>query len=437
MGRRYRFVRPLVALLLWSWLSPAVAQENLTLIYSGNLDGELEPCGCSDEGNFGGIKRRASLLATLRTETPGLIALSAGGLLSSDGPGDRLKGEYILKGFAALGYDAVGLQWRDLAYGTEFVAQADVPWVVSNWQGNEATEIFASQRSISRAGHRVVFFSWLDPEASPMREAQGTHSLASESAKALNAGLKRARQAGGLTVLATTQTPAQLIGRVDLSQVDILMQRAAYEVYGEPKMHGSTLVIQPGSRGMRLGRLDLDLADGRIKHWRHTVLPMPESIPDAPGMQAWYDEYNARVKADYLKKVDIRKARQSGQSPFVGEERCQQCHVPQHETWFNSQHAVAYEDLEAVNKAFDPACIRCHTVGFDLPGGFVDMNITGHLLGVQCESCHGAGRAHAEAGGRKPLANAGWAKEQMCAQCHTQPHSPGFKLDRYWPKIAH
>jgi hypothetical protein len=38
---------------------------------------------------------------------------------------------------------------------------------------------------------------------------------------------------------------------------------------------------------MRLGRLDLTLKAGRIADWQHTVLPMPESIADAPQLQAW------------------------------------------------------------------------------------------------------------------------------------------------------
>jgi len=65
------------------------------------------------------------------------------------------------------------------------------------------------------------------------------------------------------------------------------------------------------------------------------------------------------------------------------------------------------------------------------------MNVTGHLMGVQCEACHGAGRAHVEAAGGKALPNADWPSEKICAQCHTQPHSPGFDFGRYWPKIAH
>jgi hypothetical protein len=121
----------------------------------------------------------------------------------------------------------------------------------------------------------------------------------------------------------------------------------------------------------------------------------------------------------------------------VGEEACQGCHSPQYKAWFDSDHAIAYDDLEAVGKSFDPECLQCHTVGFDQPGGFFDFSVTGHLIGVQCENCHGAGRAHVEKAGNAPLGNAGWSPQQMCAQCHVQKHSPGFDFSRYWPKVAH
>jgi 2',3'-cyclic-nucleotide 2'-phosphodiesterase (5'-nucleotidase family) len=419
--------------LLLSGLASGWAGDSLTLIYSGNLDGELEPCGCSAEGNFGGIKRRATLLAQLRKTDPDIVVLSAGGLLSSDGAGDRLKSEYILKGFAQLGYDAVGVQWRDLAYGPEFIRQAELPWVSSNWAG----PVLTAQRIVERAEQALAFYSWLDPEQSPLRQMQGSHQLAQDSPTALQRALREAHRQGWLTVLASSLSAEDMAQRMGLDNVDIYIERAAYEVYGEPRKLGQTLILQPGSRGMRLGRLELDIDAGRIRDWRHRVLPMPDSLPDAPELAAWYEKYNTRVKAEYLKRVEARKQQSAGQSPFVGEETCQTCHTAQHKMWAESNHALAYDNLEAVGKAFDPACLQCHTVGFDQPGGFFDMDITGHLLGVQCESCHGAGRAHAESAGAETLPNAGWRREQICAQCHTQPHSPSFELNRYWPKIAH
>lgn len=425
--------------LLLAWLPLAWADDSLTIIYSGNLDGELEPCGCSAEGNLGGIKRRATMLQQLREKTPDLLVVSSGGLLSADGPGDRLKGEYILKGFAKLNYDAVGVQWRDLAYGPAFAASGSLPWVLSN-RGKEQPELknaFTVNRLITRGKQRIRFFSWLDATDSPLRKMQGQHSLADDSPLALRAALKQAKKDGELTIVASTLSSEQFAKQVGLENVDVLIEGSAYEVFGKARREQQTLVVQPGSRGMRLGRLDLMLNAGRIEKWQHAVLPMPESIADAPQMLAWYEEYNARVKADYLQRVETRKQQESGESPFVGEAVCQTCHQKQHKIWFDSQHAIAYEDLEDVNKAFDPACIKCHTVGFEQAGGFFDMNITGHLLGVQCESCHGAGRAHVEAAGNGALPNSSWPKEKICGQCHVQKHSPGFDFKTYWPKIAH
>ena len=436
VGRRFLFggCVCLVCLLCFGGAS-VWANESVSIIYSGNLDGELEPCGCSAEGNFGGIKRRATLLQRLRKETPSIVILSAGGLLSTDGPGDRLKGEYILKGYARLGYDAIAVQWRDLSYGAEFAAAVELPWVLSNSKNN--VDGFRVQRVIERDGQRIAYFVWLDSKDSPLRQMQGKHGLVDDSPKALRQALQQAKSQGQLTVLATSLDSQQFAESVGLANVDILIEKSAYEVYGKPHMQAGTLIVQPGSRGMRLGRLNLTVKAGGIVDWKHEVLPMPTSIPDAPELSAWYDEYNARVKADYLKRVEARKKLATGSSPFVGEAVCQTCHAVQHKIWFDTQHATAYEKLEDVNKAFDPDCVKCHVVGFDQPGGFFDMNITGHLMGVQCESCHGAGREHVEAGGGKPLANAGWPKQKICAQCHIQKHSPGFELDGYWPKIAH
>jgi hypothetical protein len=175
----------------------------------------------------------------------------------------------------------------------------------------------------------------------------------------------------------------------------------------------------------------------RISKWKHEILPMPSTIPDAPSLKDWYQEYNAKVKEAYLASVELRKSMDSGESPYSGGETCQACHLKEHEIWSTTAHAHAFERLQEVNKAFDPDCIVCHTVGFDKEGGYIDFKMTPHLMNVQCESCHGAGKAHVESGGKTPVANADWVKEQICGQCHTQPHSPSFKVEDYWPRIAH
>ncbi len=447
-AKQYTFFNSLFILLILAhyFISVGVADNqtplnSFTLIYSGNLNGELEPCGCAEETDLGGIKRRASMIQTLRKENPGMFLITSGGLISSESPRDKLKSEYILKGIATMKYDAIGVQWRDLAYGKEFIKNnsfatslATLPWVASNWQNDS----FVKQDVIQRGNIKLTFFSWLDPKKSPQQQMQGKHQTVNNDKAALAKLIKKAKMANSVTVLATTLTLEKALKQISLEHVDILLIRSAHEVYGEPTMHKSTLVLQPGSRGMRLGKVDIKLNEKNdIDQFEHKIIRLPDTIQDAANLTQWYDEYNAKVKEAYLKKVALRKEQETGKSPFAGEETCKTCHIKEHKIWQTSKHASAFEQLEAVNKAFDPDCIGCHSVGFEKKGGFIDSAVTANLLNVQCESCHGASSEHANSDGKTKVSNHNWSREKMCAQCHVGSHSPGFKTEDYWPRIIH
>ena len=436
---RLLVLTPLLLNLLYvlSACTPASQPMPVSLIYSGNLDGELEPCGCSEQGDLGGLKRRAQLLDDLHKQQANLIVVSAGGLISSDGGADRVKSEFILEGFKALNYDAVALQWKDTAFGESFLNAQKLPWVSSNWKDNS----FAKRVEVKRGNLSLHIYAWLDPAGSPTRKMVGQHDLVSDDKDKLQAQIKQSHDSGAMTLLAVDKPLEDIQSLFDLSKVDLLLIKSKYEEFSAPQQVANTLVLQAGSRGMRLGRLDFQFnpkaTTARISDLKSTVLPMPKSIVDAPRMLDWYQRYNDRVKQDYLKRVEIRKQQESGVSPYAGSDACEKCHAKAYQTWSDSEHAKAFEDLENVGKSFDPECLQCHTVGFEKPGGFFDAMITSQLTAVQCENCHGAAREHVESGGAKPVANKAWTRSQMCAQCHTQPHSPGFSEDKYWPKIAH
>ena len=91
---------------------------------------------------------------------------------------------------------------------------------------------------------------------------------------------------------------------------------------------------------------------------------------------------------------------------YLGEKSCKKCHMKQHRTWKKMKHAKAWAHLP--EKYHNPdekdekgrACISCHVTGYGQGdrGGFVDAEKSAHLLGVQCETCHGPGSKHKEAG---------------------------------------
>lgn len=411
-----------------------VDNSRITLIYSGNLNGELEPCGCTKEGDLGGLRRRATMVQQLRRQHPDLFLISAGGLLAIDSAADRIKNKYILKGMRKLGYDAIGVQQRDLLFGPELLAAEQLPWVASNQADNQ----FKPSRRITHTKTTISFFSLMNTQEKPLKNMHAKPITSKQSLAVMLRDIRQAKQQGDLIVLATAQTLAETQKTIALKNIDILLIKAAHEVYGPPQQVGHTLVLQPGSRGMRLGQVDLLLdKHHRIKSYQHHIIQLPTSIAEAAGYASWYEDYNAELKQDYLKRAALRKATETGKSPYAGAEKCQTCHQAAWQSWQKSQHAHAFTSLQKVSKTVDPNCIGCHSVGFEKAGGYIDELITDHLMNVQCESCHGAGNEHVSSSGKRPLENKDWSTEKMCRQCHVGSHSPLFSVKQYWPKIAH
>lgn len=137
---------------------------------------------------------------------------------------------------------------------------------------------------------------------------------------------------------------------------------------------------------------------------------------------------------------------------YVGEARCRACHLAQYKSWQQTRMAKAFELLKPgaaaeakrarhldPNKDYtaDPNCVSCHVTGNGQPGGFVSVEKTPNLVGVQCEVCHGPGGGYLKpnlmslqnkAYKRSELVAAGMVvpSAETCKQCHNQK-SPFYK----------
>ncbi len=410
----------------------ADTEVEVTLLYSGNLDGELEPCGCSAEGDLGGIQRRATVVDKFRESGLQPILISTGGLFKPEIEADQIKDRFILTGLQNLAYDGIGVQWLDLAHGEGLLLESKLPFVASNWHSTQ----FSASRSFKRQGQVFHYFHWLDPDTSPYKNMTGSTLRVSGDSAPIADQMKAAKSRGEVVVLGTTLGLSQAQSLFPLESIDILLVQSRYELLGDPQLVGNTLVLQPGSRGQRMGKVSLKLSGGRINEWSHEEILLPASVADAPKLANWYDEYNDALRVDYKERVAKRQALE-GSSPFAGDAVCAGCHQQAHTVWSGSKHAAAFSALEKVGKTFDPNCVGCHTVGYDQPGGFLDIDLTPHLTNVQCETCHGAGKSHVDSGGQSPLPVRTAEPQAVCARCHYHEHSPSFSFETYWPQIKH
>lgn len=126
-----------------------------------------------------------------------------------------------------------------------------------------------------------------------------------------------------------------------------------------------------------------------------------------------------------------RPARGEILGDYLSYTACTPCHAKEVEGWKTTRHARAFEDLrtQGEEKQSIPGCFRCHVVGFERDGGYIDQELTPELKDVQCEACHGPGKAHVESDGdpawiiRKPDA-------QACRVCHTEGQDKNFDYAR-------
>ncbi len=404
----------------------------LRLLYSSNLNGELEPCGCTVETDYGGLLRRATLIDQLKLQYPQMLLISAGGLLDNTASTHKIKNEAILEGFQLLEYDAIGVQWQDLAFGYKTIKNNQLPLISSNYPGDD----FAKLRKITRPGIKLTVFSILDPETFQL---MGKEHAFKAKTQQLSQQISIAKQQGSLILVTTRSRHEWISQHLPLADIDILIAPLANEFFEQPNVDGSTLILKPGHRGMRMGLLTLWVNNNKWTKHEHEVLELTTAVANSERLSGWYQAYNDKVRIDYenTNKLKLKRKRKLETTPYVSEAICKNCHTAAHDIWSKSEHSHAVATLEAKGKAFDPECLSCHTVGFHQDGGFIDMELSPELANVQCENCHSNTRSHSQNPiNHKPSLTADSPKA-VCKQCHNHNHSPSFEFQTYWPKIKH
>ncbi len=114
---------------------------------------------------------------------------------------------------------------------------------------------------------------------------------------------------------------------------------------------------------------------------------------------------------------------------FVGADACRECHLNYYQAWSTTKHARALDKLSGSDRS-SGKCVRCHVT--DTAAMLTASNDNPKFPNVQCEACHGAGRAHVEAAkaGSPATARTDTLTEKSCTRCHNE-ESPNYKTFIY------
>ena len=403
-------------------------------MYTGNLLAELKPCGCAKEEDQGGIERRMQYLKNMRRQYPHLLLVDTGDQFKEPTRQGKLKAETLLIATEKMQYDAIALGDRDMVYGSKFLKdRPKIPWIAGNVMIDQFELTRSKVKSFSN-GLKVGILAVADPAL--FYDHVGL-KVTDPKLTTLNLITHmRETEKPDLIVLLTHAKRQVALTFLDLDGVDIVINgHIATEsdvIDMEPVRRNAKIFVQSSSRGQKMGELRVQFDPDDNKSLNHHMVKLDSSVKFDPEMVKLYKKYNEKVEAMFFENLAGKRSGRN-KSVYGGEDLCRTCHSAEHKVWSSSRHGRAYNTLRKINKAFDPECLVCHVVGFNLPGGFISELDTPGLKNVQCEVCHGPGRSHALA----PQAGFGSKASEACKQCHVKNHSPRFNYAEYWPKIKH
>ncbi len=445
------------------WKKPEV-----TLVFTGRLNGYMEPCGCAGLDRMkGGLSRRATLLDSLRKEGWDPVVMDTGGISVGFSQQARMKYQATVNMFREMNYDAITLGTSDLNFPAgDILSEISTPAASGNMFVSANVGVFAVDQKtlppvkiIQRNGVKIGVLGILgDAEQKTVRNDEIVFQKSLESLQKI---LPVVRKACDFVILLAHASEAESRAYVKaLPDVDIFatsagppVPPAVMEVIPETGQYYITV----GEKGTHL--ITLGIYRDAQNPVRYQRVALDSRFPASKKFVNLMALYQDQLEHAGLKGLGIRPLPNpfsETHGDYVGSARCESCHEEVFIHWQKTRHAKAWRPLaEAVPpRTSDPECVVCHVVGWNVEhktpyaSGFLTPKETPQLMNVGCEACHGPGAKHIAAELGKDAAlqehyrkasrvTVEESRKTLCVTCHDLDNSPNFDFDLYWKCVEH
>ncbi len=373
------------------WARPE-DEPKLTLLFSGDIRGYLQPCGCT-KPQVGGVLRLASVAKTLLKQ-PNSFYVDCGNWSGGLGRQNELKSETLAENFRNLGAAYVNVGTADRKVGEETLKRLQE--IAGGVIGGMAEE-------------------WSETHRKTISGEFTLEGVANFSSTLQNDDPSKVR----IVLFSGDKAAATKFAQAN-QDVSLLIYSSQGDPLKQPMKVGRCTLVSIGDKCRYLGKIDF--VNGEWTGFK--AIELNSGIEDDSSAAASYKNYLKRVSLEKL--LDNLPRTKDGPS-YVGSKKCAPCHQKEYKIWKSSPHFFA------LGNDADPECVYCHVTGIEHLSGFRSKEQTPDLAHVGCENCHGAGSAHI-ANLKAPYGRSG---EAACLKCHDLDNSPYFDFQKYWPKIAH
>ena len=416
-----------------------MGEPDLILLVTGGTDGTLELCNCPGYMP-GGLARRSTLVERYRKAFPRVFVLDTGDAFATQPrPGDP-RNEFLLKGYAAIGYDAVVLSDQEWAIPPAQLKPllTPSPPVYLSTTIDPAKKVTLPLVKVvernypalkSQPALQLAVLSDIRPQAFAFLPEAVRNELRFLPQILIAQQVAMIRKQNALLVISPHGLDSDIAATARNYRPDLILAGHAPATVEKIQYLDNIPVIRV--RGTKhVGVVAIKLATalagkgkkiGKIEYRVETV------------DQRWaLDKKLVNIYQAYS-HVAMRNAQTATKTlglSYVPSASCRRCHKPQYNAWKKSRHARAWATLVKEKKTGDPSCVYCHTSGFGTKKGFRSHRETPKLANVNCQDCHALSLT---AKGKHPK---GFPKksppprvtQSRCLICHTKVTDPKFQF---------
>jgi 2',3'-cyclic-nucleotide 2'-phosphodiesterase (5'-nucleotidase family) len=261
----------------------SAAPADLVVFYAGEQKGSMETCGCPKRPR-GSLARLDAYVDAARGDTPAVLVNGgywledAMGFEGQGRPDVALMNQWMLKGVAEGGWDALNVAPNDLAglSALDPAAWSGLPVVSANVSGPGIRPYVV----VERGGHRVGITGIAGPGVTLSDTSRWTVSDPATVGPVLE---ELAGKADVVVLLAyKAEDAAKALARKH--DVDVIVETNAHREFVDPERVGSAARVASHYQTMRAGELRLTLEKGRVKAAVDRKIDLDPDMPDDPAL---------------------------------------------------------------------------------------------------------------------------------------------------------
>jgi 2',3'-cyclic-nucleotide 2'-phosphodiesterase (5'-nucleotidase family) len=313
--------------------TPKTAQRptKLDIVYTANLGGKLDTCGCK-KNPLGGLPRKMNYMQRLRSQKSHPILVDSGDMLFEDIKVHPLlreqfifRGYQAVQGFNALGTDVYVVGERDFAAGLavlkELLSYATFPVISANLvDAKSGNRLFPGHTVITREGVRIAFVGLSCESDINQYFAREVKALPYE--ESLRNELKAIEGQADLTVVVVHD---------DMPLVEALAEKFSgvpLWISGdkggtEPAVSHGKMILNPMLQAQSIGHLSFEWT-GRVENWArraenasgsatlfdHEMVSMDKEFEGANALDKVIAAYRQAVSRDSFNIESVRGGKQ-------------------------------------------------------------------------------------------------------------------------------